>query len=223
MTRQRLALFDCDGTLVDSQHSIIAAMDAAFRAQGRVPPAPAAVRHVVGLSLGEAIARLVPEATEESVEALAEAYKAAFLDFRLAGRYADPLYPGARAALDALAAGGFLLGIVTGKSRRGLIATLDAHGLADRFDTLQTADEGPGKPHPAMVRRALAAVGVEAASTVVVGDTVYDMQMARAALVGAIGVSWGYHEPAALTEAGAGCVMDTFDAVPAAIHALLDR
>lgn len=218
---RRLVLFDCDGTLVDSQHSILAAMDAAFRAHGLPAPESAAVRHVVGLSLVEAIGRLAPEATAQELLVLAESYKAAFLDLRVAGRYADPLYPGARAALDVLAAAGVVLGIVTGKSRRGLVAALEAHGLVERFHTLHTADDGPGKPHPGMVRRALDANDVAAGSAVVVGDTVYDIQMARAAGVRSIGVAWGYHDPAALAAAGADSLVTTFDAVPATVQALL--
>lgn len=196
-----LALFDCDGTLVDSQHSIVAAMTAAWRGIGLADPDPEAVRRVVGLSLVEAIATLLPEAGYERHRALAEDYKHAFALQRQAGETEEPLFPGIRDALEALEREGVLLGIATGKSHRGLMATLAHHGLAGRFVTLQTADRAPGKPDPAMVRAAVAESGAEA--VVMIGDTVYDIEMAKRAGVSSVGVSWGYHRVRELVAAGA--------------------
>lgn len=199
----RLALFDCDGTLVDSQFAIVDAMTAAWTAQGLGLPDPMAVRRIVGLSLIDAVARLLPAHTPQQHAAVAESYKEAFAASRSRGEVYEPLFPGILDTLAALTEAGVLLGVATGKSRRGLDAVLMGHGLADRFVTLQTADVSPGKPNPHMVRRALAETGVDPAATVVIGDTTYDIQMARNARVASVGVSWGYHPVAELEAAGA--------------------
>lgn len=209
----KLVIFDCDGTLVDSQHNIFAAMSAAFADHGLAPPAPLAVREVVGLSLVEAIGTLLPDRPEAEHVALTESYKRVFLALRNRPNHEEPLFDGAREALDRLEAEGYLLGVATGKARRGLDATLRMHGLEGRFATLQTADVAPGKPHPAMVERAMAETGAEPAGTVVVGDTSFDMTMARNAGVTAIGVAWGYHAPAALLAAGAAALVEDFAAL----------
>jgi phosphoglycolate phosphatase len=208
----RLALFDCDGTLVDSQGAIVAAMQA--------PPA-ARIRRVVGLSLVEAVAHLIPEEAPALHVEIAEAYKAAFQANRQSGLYWEPLYPGTVAALDRLRDAGFLLGIATGKSLRGLLAVLEHHGLRDRFVTLQTADFGPGKPHPDMVERALAESGADRAGTVMIGDTSYDMAMARNARVRALGVTWGYHPADELRGSGADRIVDDYADVPGAVADLV--
>lgn len=217
----RLALFDCDGTLVDSQHAIIAAMRAGFIAEGAIPPTDAAVRRVVGLPLVTAVATLAPDLEPARHDRIAEAYKDAFHRHRQQALHEEPLYPGLLAALAALDADGFLLGIATGKSTRGLLATLEQHGLTRRFVTLQTCDRAEGKPSPAMAYAAMAEAGVDAAATVVIGDTTYDVLMARNAGVPALGVAWGYHAPEELLAAGAVRVLSSYDEVPAAIGALL--
>lgn len=217
----RLVIFDCDGTLVDSQHLIAAAMVETFAAVGLAAPPTEVVRRVVGLRLDEAIARLLPESHVERAEALAETYKAAFHRLRAdPATPQDPLYPAARETLTALAASDYLLGVATGKSRRGLRLTLERHGLADLFVTLQTADDAPGKPDPTMVRQAMVEAGVAPHETVVIGDTVFDMLMAANAGVRALGVAWGYHEPAELKEAGALGLIERFDELPAQLGRL---
>jgi phosphoglycolate phosphatase len=209
----RLVVFDCDGTLVDSQHLIAEAMAGAFAAAGEPAPELARVRRVVGLSLAHAVAELLGQVDGDrgagAVEAIVGHYRRRFAELRR-GPHHEPLFPGAVAALDALDAGGFLLGVATGKSLRGLTATLSRHGLERRFVTLQTADRAPGKPHPAMLERAIAEAGVTAERTVLVGDTSFDMEMAGNAGVAAIGVSWGYHEVFELEGAGAHRVIDAF-------------
>ncbi|OYQ32750.1 haloacid dehalogenase [Niveispirillum lacus] len=219
----KLALFDCDGTLVDSQHAIVAAMEAGFADQGLPPPAARDVRRVVGLPLVDAVARLAPTLSVTTHEAISEAYKAAFYRNRLAGTHSEPLFDGVVAALDALEAAGFLLGIATGKSRRGLDATLAHHGLAHRFVTLQTSDRVAGKPSPDMVFAALAESGADAAGTVVIGDTSFDILMARNARVRSIGVAWGYHDGAELLAAGADLLVQEYAALPDAVRGLLVR
>jgi phosphoglycolate phosphatase len=199
----RLAIFDCDGTLVDSQANICLAMEECFAAAGLAPPERARTRRVVGLSLVEAMQELLPEGGAGLHAALTEGYKTAFQEMRRRDAVAEPLYDGIAPLIEALAAEGWLLGIATGKSDRGLALCLERHGLADRFATLQTADRHPSKPHPAMIEAALAETGADAARSMMIGDTSYDMAMARAAGVTAVGVSWGYHGADELCAAGA--------------------
>ncbi len=219
----RLAVFDFDGTLVDSQSAIAAAMAAAWRGHGRDAPAAADVRRVVGLPLVDAVARLLPEADGDEHESLAQSYKQYFLAARANGEHAEPLYPGAMAALDALDAAGVLLGIATGKGQAGLIGALEQHGIEARFVTLQTSDLAPGKPSPEMLRRAMDEAGAERGDTVMIGDTTFDIEMARNAGVAAIGVGWGYHDAEELRAAGAAVVIEAFADVPAAVQDLLRR
>lgn len=219
----RLALFDCDGTLVDSQFAIIDAMTTAWTAHGLGEPDPLEVRRMVGLPLMQAVALLLPDQDTDRHVAVAESYKDAFAALRRRGDLHEPLFPGILDTLDALEAEGVLLGVATGKSRRGLDAVLAHHGLTRRFVTLQTSDFGPGKPHPDMVYRALAEAGVDGAGTVVIGDTTYDIQMARNARVASVGVSWGYHAVAELEGAGADRIVHRGREVAGAVLALLDR
>ena len=200
----RLAIFDCDGTLVDGQANICRAMESAFAASGLAPPPRAAIRRIVGLSLVEAMRVLAPAGDHDR---LAVDYKAAFVALREDGGLDDePLFDGIVEALDGLIADGWTLGIATGKSDRGLAHVLAHHGLRDRFATLQTADRHPSKPHPAMIRTALAEAGARAEDAAMIGDTSFDIAMARAAGVRAIGVDWGYHPAAELLAAGADAV-----------------
>lgn len=216
MSSLRLIVFDVDGTLIDSQESIYACLCATFDRLGR-PRLPRAVAlSVVGLSLPEAFARLLPDAEADEVAAAVAAYRAAFLDLRAAGRAEDaaPLFPGARALLDALLAEpGLVLGVATGKARRGLDHALALHGLEGHFATLQTADDHPSKPHPSMLWRALEETGVAPERAVMVGDTSFDLEMGRAAGVRSIGVAWGHHPRATLAAAGADAVAADFAAL----------
>jgi phosphoglycolate phosphatase len=217
-----LVIFDVDGTLMDSQRLILGAMRAAFAEVAMTCPTDAAILSIVGLSLPQALARLAPEADEDAALRLAAAYKTAFIRNRAetGGEAATPLYPGARAALERLDAAGLLLSVATGKARRGLDHALDGHDLRRFFIATQTADDAPSKPHPGMVLNALRATGAHPARAVMVGDTVYDVEMARAAGVAAIGVAWGYHPAEALREAGAAAVLSHFDELDAALDAL---
>lgn len=197
-TDLRLVVFDVDGTLVDSQHDIVASMRAAFEVLGRPAPDRETMLSVVGLSLPQAMAILAPGLTEAELTGLVEGYRASWGG----GRAASPLFPGALAMLDALAAQDeLLLAVATGKSRRGLEKLLTAHELRKRFVSLQVADDHPSKPHPSMLMAALAETGVEAHRAVMVGDTEFDMQMGRAAGLATIGVTWGYHPRARLQDA----------------------
>ena len=139
---------------------------------------------------------------------LTETYKAKFFAARAEGRVEEPLFDGIAELLDALEADGWLLGVATGKSARGLHHCLESHGMAQRFVSLQTADRHPSKPHPSMVLQAMADAGAAPATTVVIGDTSYDMGMARAAGAMGIGAGWGYHDASELLAAGAAAVAD---------------
>ncbi len=207
----RLIIFDCDGTLVDSQHMIVEAMGAAFSANGLPVPERAAVLRHVGLSVVDAMEMMTGLKGSETAVRLAADYRTSFAALRREARIADPMFPGAREALKTLAAeSDTLLGIATGKSRRGMAALLEREGLEGVFATIQTADDAPSKPHPAMILQAIDAVGAAPAETVMVGDTSFDMLMATAADVAAIGVGWGYHDAEELAEAGASAVARDF-------------
>ena len=162
----KLAVFDCDGTLVDGQAAVCDSMEAAF-AQGGLPaPDRNAVRRIVGLSLPQAVAMLAPDAERDIREML--------LSLRDAG---------------------WALAVATGKSDRGLHATIATHGLEGVFDSLQAADRHPSKPHPAMLEAALDECLGTPVDAVMIGDTSFD-------------IAWGYHEPAELLRAGAAAVAE---------------
>jgi phosphoglycolate phosphatase len=216
----RLAVFDCDGTLVDSQANIIAAMHDAFDRNRLIAPDAHAIRRIVGLSLVEAMQVLLPDADEALHAHLAEQYKQAFHRLRgNGGLLAEPLYPGIADGLHELSARGWLLGVATGKSDRGLGLILDHHGLTDHFITLQTADRHPSKPNPAMLLAAMADAGSDAAHTAMIGDTHFDMAMAVNAGARPIGVDWGYHAPHELLDAGAVAVVADVAALIATLEA----
>jgi phosphoglycolate phosphatase len=199
----KLIVFDVDGTLVDSQHVIISTVQAAFAYFGLPAPLDDAIRRIVGLPLADGLARLAPRLDPAGIEALVRAYREGFQAVRTAPDLPETLFPGVPAMLEALAAAGFQLGVATGKSRRGLLAVLEHHGLMRFFMTLQTGDVPPGKPHPAMLLRAIEAAGVAPAETAMIGDTSFDIAMARAAGALPIGVAWGYHPADELVAAGA--------------------
>ena len=152
---------------------------------------------------------------------MAESYSEAWRSFSFLPESIDPLFPGVVPALDKLENDGWILGIATGKSRRGLMSVLEGNELTGRFMTMQTADDNPGKPHPAMLLRAAAAVGVPLERVVMIGDTAYDMEMAKAAKTMSVGVSWGYHTLDDLKNAGADVILDSFDELPDTLNGLL--
>jgi phosphoglycolate phosphatase len=220
----KLVVFDCDGTIVDSQHGILAAMHQAFASRGLAPPARERVLEVVGLSLSTAILRLLPEPDVALADWLAEAYKASFAELRQSPAHCEPLFPGARETIAALAGrGDLMLGVATGKSRRGVDVLFEREDLGRYFMTIQTADTHPSKPHPAMVHEAIAEAGVLALDTVIVGDTTFDVEMARLAGTGAVGVTWGYHPAAHLAAAGAHALVDSYAELPEALDNLFRR
>lgn len=199
----KLAVFDCDGTLVDGQASICEAMEAAFAGQDIAAPDRTRIRRAVGLSLPQAMRTLLPDSDDDLRHTLVEGYKVAFRTARSDGRLSQPLFAGMADVLRTLAANGWTLGVATGMSDRGLTHCLADNGIADLFVTLQTADRHPSKPNPAMLHAALFEAGAELHEAVMIGDTGYDMQMAKDGGVRSIGVDWGYHHPRELLAAGA--------------------
>jgi phosphoglycolate phosphatase len=211
----RLAVFDCDGTLVDSQANICRAARLAFEANGLAVPPDPAIRGIVGLSLVEAMRVLAPTVDDAAHRRLAADYKGAFQQLRAANTLdPEPLFDGIAETIDTLDRAGWRLGVATGKSDRGLALILAHHGLADRFVTLQTADRHPSKPDPAMLHAALAEAGVDRHRSVMIGDTSFDMAMGRAATCRTIGVAWGYHTRAEMIDAGAEVVATDAHALP---------
>lgn len=206
----RLIVFDCDGTLVDSQQLIVEAARQTLLAHDLEPLPADAVRTVIRLSLELALAKLVPDADPAMLASMVETYRTAWRALRAQG-VREPLFPRTREVLGTLDGRGHLLGIATGKSRPGLIDVLDHHGLTALFVSLQTADRHPSKPHPGMLEEAMRETGSDPADTIMVGDTGFDMEMARNAGARAIGVAWGYHPTALLEAAGAEIVLERFD------------
>lgn len=208
----RLVIFDVDGTLVDSQNSIVEAQAMAFAAHGMAPASRERALAVVGLSLPEAFRELA--GAEGPVAGLCDAYKEAWTVLRTRPDYAERLYPGAAETVAAFASRPDLrLGLATGKSRKGVDRVLAAHGWQGTFATIQTADDHPSKPHPAMLLAALRHTGIAADRAVMVGDTTFDMAMAVSARVLPVGVAWGYHRVEALRASGASTVVAEFAAL----------
>lgn len=214
----KLIVFDCDGTIVDSQAGIVLSMDHAFQSLGLPPPTRAETLAVVGLSLPEAFSVLAPKADYDLRLALAERYKNAFSALNRDPSETESLYPDCKSVIAGLAdRDDVLLGIATGKSRRGVERLIAAEGWHDLFVTIQTADDHPSKPDPSMLYAAMRETDIAPEDTVMVGDTTYDVLMARAANVRALGVTWGYHHSDELKQAGADVIINDYTALPATL------
>jgi phosphoglycolate phosphatase len=200
----KLALFDCDGTIVDSAAVIHACMERTFDDFAVARPEFALTKSIIGLTLDIAIAQMLDRPVDAEIAAMTARYKEHFMLHRQNGGALEPAYDGLLPLIAELAArDDVILGVVTGKSRRGLDAILAHHHLTKAFFTTRTADDCPSKPHPAMVTECCDQMGVRPADTIVIGDAIYDMQMAKAAGASAIGVSWGYETVDKLIDAGA--------------------
>ncbi len=213
MSALRLVVFDCDGTLVDSQAAIGRAMASAFEDIGLLYPGDEVVKKIVGLSLHDAALILLPKDQHDLAAALEAGYRKAFSTLRLNDQVFEPLYPGVRATLKTLRGENVLIGVATGKGQKGLEKTLAGHGIGEFFDTLQTADFHPGKPNPSMLFAAMDETGVTPEMTLFVGDTTFDVEMGVNAGVKTLGVSWGYHRPELLKETGASAILEGMDEV----------
>ena len=217
----KLFIFDCDGTLVDSQHTIVEGMDHAFGLHGLQPPTADATRSIIGLSLPEALVKLAPGLSPAGNEAIVQSYKDYVIAKRASGQAEELLYDGAKEAIEALAKQeDVLLGIATGKAYRGVLHLFDCYGWHDLFVTVQTADRAPSKPHPGMILQAMEQTGVSPEHTYMIGDTSYDMEMAVNAKVKPIGVNWGYHTSDVLRESGAEHIVEDYPALQALLASL---
>jgi len=214
-----LILFDCDGTLVDSHRHIIAVMQQALARCGLPSPDDTEIAAVIGLSLDTAMAQLLPDNDTAHRRHLADTYRNLYRDMPVN----HGLHAGVRSTLVTLQERGYCLGIVTGKSLRGLERVLEIFDLSKFFMVYRTADQCPSKPHPGMVMACMEELGIDAGRTTVVGDACVDMQMAGASGAGAIGVSFGVASSEALIAAGAGAVVDRFDALMAYFPPLRQR
>lgn len=216
----KLVLFDCDGTLVDSVGVIHGCMIRTFEGAGMPVPSVDETRTIIGLSLDIALAQLAKVENPSVVAMLVQRYRTNFVMMRGEPDFSEPVFPGIPKLLETIGMrDDIMVGMVTGKSRRGVSAVFATHGFGDLFSVVRTADDCPSKPHPAMVLEACAEVGVEPSQAVVVGDAIYDMQMACAAGATAVGVSWGYHDAEALRGAGAAFVLGE----PAELMTILER
>ncbi|KQW52707.1 MULTISPECIES: HAD-IA family hydrolase [unclassified Ensifer] len=207
----KLALFDCDGTLVDSGGLIHEVMARTFEAFELDRPELSATKGIIGLTLDIAIARLLGhEHIDDQALAMTAHYKAIFAGVRGESGFQELLFPGIAEMMQTLSGRDeLLIGAVTGKSRRGLTHIAETHGFDRIFFVSRTADDCPSKPHPAMVSECCSEAGIDPSDTVVIGDAIYDMQMAKAAGAAAIGVAWGYADVPDLVEAGADYIART--------------
>lgn len=189
MTELNTLIFDWDGTLVDSIQKIVDAMQAGADEVGLVVPSAEAVRGIIGLGLPEAIASLYPDLEDPC---LAAALRQAYSDWYIRlEQVPSPMFEGVKETLDACREQGFMLAVATGKSRRGLDRILDQHGLTDYFDATRCADETASKPDPMMLREILLQLGAAPGQALMIGDSDFDMLMARNAGMQSVAVSYG--------------------------------
>lgn len=211
-----LAVFDIDGTLVDSRDSILLAATEAARALSLPDPAYDRVRQIVGLSLPHALAVLEPDLDATALERFTAEFRASFGRMFDAG-HEEPLYPGAMETLRRLHRDGWRLALATGQNRRGVARNLARQGWAELFVSSHCAEDGPGKPDPSMLIAAMAACDGTPETTIMIGDTAHDVRMAINAGVHPQGVAWGFHTPGEQIAAGAHHVAIDFPDLDAAL------
>ncbi len=219
--RVSLVILDMDGTLVDSQALIIRNMQAAADIIGLPIPAPESVTRIIGLSLEQAVARIFPDTDPSQRDAVAKAYREERLRLRAEGKEDESLFPGIRTMIERLRDDGHTLGIATGKARRGVDHFCERFDMIGWFQTVQTPDTNPSKPHPGMIESALAETGACSEHAVMVGDTIFDMEMAQNAGIPGIGVTWGNHSVDMLERAGARHIVETADDLPQVVAKIL--
>lgn len=200
----KLLVFDWDGTLMDSEARIVACIGAAIDDLGLPERDTEAMRNVIGLGLAEAIDTLYPGGGPELQRRLSERYRHHFL---VANTTPSQLFPGAAETLRGFSKQGYLLAVATGKGRQGLDKALTETGLGELFHATRCADETFSKPHPQMLLEIMDELGTEPADTLMVGDTEYDMLLAKNANASALAVSYGVHATERLLQHGPlGCI-----------------
>jgi phosphoglycolate phosphatase len=214
----RLAVFDLDGTLLDSANSIVTGVLDCWEVCGFPMPDSEQVRRIIGLPWDQSVRLLLPGAGDEEFALIGAYHDEIRRGERTRPHREEGLFDGVIDLLDALEEVGYLLAIITSRSSGRLNELLDAQGIGNRFISLKTTDNGPGKPNPFLMNQTLSETGVNREETVMIGDTTFDMLMARSAGTSAIGVSWGVHERDELQEAGALYVVDAMHELPTVIH-----
>jgi phosphoglycolate phosphatase len=216
----RLIIFDMDGTLIDSVGLIVETVTAAFNAINEPVPTETAIRAISGITAREAMGILAPSASPARVAEILDSYRAHYRE--RAGVAREPMFQGALDALDRLQRRkDTILAVATGKGYQGAVTLLQRHNILERFHSVETPDHNRGKPDPQMIETAMEKAGASRAETVMIGDTVHDMRMAKAAGVKAIGVAWGYHTVFDLNEAGADAIIESFGELDTAIDEVL--
>lgn len=188
--RFKLVVFDWDGTLLDSEDQIVTSLFATCEELGLASPSREAVKNIIGLGLSEALEQLFPSAGKDLHERIIDSYRHHFLTHRAPAR----LFQGVVETLHQFQADGYLLGVATGKARRGLDRSLEETGCKALFHATRCADEAFSKPHPQMLQDVMDVLGAEPRDTLMVGDTEYDMQMANNAGTAAVAVDYGVHD-----------------------------
>jgi phosphoglycolate phosphatase len=220
----KLAAFDLDGTLLNSIPSIIIGVGACWDALGFPEVSPDQIRNIIGLPWEQSIEMLMPGAGAHEVNMIKEYHAEIARGERPAPeRPPETIFPGAIDALDRLESNGYVFAIVTSRSNRRFQDLIDRAGLAGRFVSVKTADQGPGKPNPFLLNEAMREAGVEVKDTVMIGDTTYDVLTARNAGTGAVGVTWGVHSAEELHNAGAHHVADEFDQLHDVVESLINN
>jgi phosphoglycolate phosphatase len=204
----RLALFDYDGTIVDSAIMIVEGAIAAFRICGLPDPDPTKVRENIGKPLAIALDEYMPPGFNVTPNEISEAYRFWYAEQGRLGLQNEPLYPGVVELLKELKSNDWLIGIATNKSRIGLTNGLAKHNLSDMFDITLSTDENIAKPNPAMAIKAMNELGVEKKYCVMIGDTINDIGLGVNAEIVSIGVTWGYNDENLLSKAGANYLVD---------------
>ena len=219
----RFIVFDCDGTIVNSRNTTVRLIENVWRAQGLIPPKEEEILTVTALPLEEAVRYLCPTKDKHVVEKLIQTCHEYMIDKKVAQGEQEVLFEGVVETLKTLKTKDTILAIITGKSRKGLEQILQNHNLKQFFTLTKTADCGPSKPNPTVLLEAIEEIGAEKQQTVFIGDTIYDMQMAKNAHVKSIGVSFGYHSVEALKTNGAFAIVEAFSHLPNAIYQVLQE
>jgi len=207
----KVLVFDWDGTLMDSTAAIVRAAQAAILELGLPERSPDAIRNIIGLGLRESWSALFPEQGITEYLPFVERYREHFVERE---RMGSSLYPGVAETLRDLKARGWSLAVATGKSRTGLDYDLQRTGLGAVFDATRTADETRSKPDPRMLRELMAVLSAAPDTMLMVGDTEYDLQMAQAAGVVSLGITWGAHSEERLRRFAPAACLAGVDQIP---------
>jgi phosphoglycolate phosphatase len=205
-----LIVFDWDGTLMDSAARIVASLRAAGQDVGFEDLSDAGFRNVIGLGLQEAIRALYPAISDEELWQYADRYRHHFLE---SCPMPEQLFDGVHEILASLHQQPVMLAVATGKSRKGLDRALRHTDCSRYFQATRCADETTSKPHPQMLLELIEELGAKPESTLMIGDTEYDMEMAQRAGTASLAVTYGAHESHRLAQYQPLASLDTVQAL----------